>query len=408
MKIIEMTAENIKKIKAIKITPKNNMVVIEGKNAAGKTSALDCIAYALGGKKLIPDSPIRDGEEKAFVEMTIGDYKISRTWTKKGTYLKLENKDGFKSSNPQNMLDAVIGDLSFDPMKFCNYSKTERIDILKKICGLNFSDLEKKHKENYDERTYLNRQLKDIEAQIKPYENTINLTMEADLKTNMRSIEEVEEERKTIEKSNKYIDDTKAKQKNILAKIKEKQIQLTQLETEIYNLRQEEKELNNTDIPEYRNTSNLAEEIHKIIEYQKKQEQYKLYDNLLQKKNNIKDKINEAEKEIHVAKEEKGNRIKNAKMPIAGLGFSTGDVSYNGVEFSEISSAQKIKISMAIAMALNPKIKIIRILNGSLLDSDTMKEIETIAKEKDFQIWVERVSDKKSDNCIYIEEGEIK
>lgn len=37
-----------------------------------------------------------------------------------------------------------------------------------------------------------------------------------------------------------------------------------------------------------------------------------------------------------------------------------------------------------------------------------IKEVEAIAKEKDFQVWVERVADTKSGNSIYIEEGEIK
>ena len=107
-------------------------------------------------------------------------------------------------------------------------------------------------------------------------------------------------------------------------------------------------------------------------------------------------------------KEEKEARIKNAKMPVDGLSFSKGDIAFNGVEFSEISSAQKIKVSMAMAMAMNPKLKVIRILNGSLLDDGAMKAIEEIAVENDFQIFVERVSNQKNPNTIYIEDGQIK
>jgi len=103
---------------------------------------------------------------------------------------------------------------------------------------------------------------------------------------------------------------------------------------------------------------------------------------------------------------EKAERTKNASFPIDGLGFNNGDVSFEGVEFSQISMAQKIKVSMSMAIALNPKMKIVRILNGSLLDDDSMKEIEAIAEEKDYQIWIERVADSKSGNAIYIEDGQ--
>ena len=40
MKIIKLTAENVKRLKAIEITPEGNLVVIGGLNDQGKTSTL--------------------------------------------------------------------------------------------------------------------------------------------------------------------------------------------------------------------------------------------------------------------------------------------------------------------------------------------------------------------------------
>ena len=68
MKIISLQSENIKKIKAVEIRPTDNTVIISGKNGQSKSSVLDSIYYALGGKDKIPSKPIRDGEKKA--EMT--------------------------------------------------------------------------------------------------------------------------------------------------------------------------------------------------------------------------------------------------------------------------------------------------------------------------------------------------
>ncbi len=42
-------------------------------------------------------------------------------------------------------------------------------------------------------------------------------------------------------------------------------------------------------------------------------------------------------------------------------------------------------------MADNPKLKVIRIRQGSLIDSDGMKILAEIAKARDFDVWIEIV-----------------
>jgi ABC-type ATPase with predicted acetyltransferase domain len=95
-------------------------------------------------------------------------------------------------------------------------------------------------------------------------------------------------------------------------------------------------------------------------------------------------------------------------MPIKGLEFADDDVLFEGRSFSDLSQAQQIQVSMAIAIAENPKLKIVRILNGSLLDSDAMKEIKKIAEDNDYQIWIEKVANGPSGgNAVYIEDGQV-
>ena len=50
MKIIRLKAENVKRLHAVEITPEGEVVVVAGKNGAGKSSVLDAITYALAGK----------------------------------------------------------------------------------------------------------------------------------------------------------------------------------------------------------------------------------------------------------------------------------------------------------------------------------------------------------------------
>ena len=49
MKIIELQAENVKRLKAVDITPDGTLQIIGGRNAQGKSAVLDSIWLELSG-----------------------------------------------------------------------------------------------------------------------------------------------------------------------------------------------------------------------------------------------------------------------------------------------------------------------------------------------------------------------
>jgi hypothetical protein len=63
-------------------------------------------------------------------------------------------------------------------------------------------------------------------------------------------------------------------------------------------------------------------------------------------------------------------------------------------------------VSVAIAMAANPKLRVIRIKEGSLLDPDGLALIGAMARDHDYQIWIERV-DASGKVGIVIEDGQV-
>ena len=61
---------------------------------------------------------------------------------------------------------------------------------------------------------------------------------------------------------------------------------------------------------------------------------------------------------------------------------------------------------MAVAMAINPDLRVVIIRDGSLLDTKHMAVIEQMAKDKDFQVWMEIV-DESGEVGVYIEDGQV-
>ncbi len=89
-KIIRIAAQNIKRVEEVEISPAGDVITIGGANAAGKSSTLDALWYAFGGRRVIPDEVIRHGEVRAEVRVVLGGtatggsgdrvYIIERTW----------------------------------------------------------------------------------------------------------------------------------------------------------------------------------------------------------------------------------------------------------------------------------------------------------------------------------------
>ena len=110
-RIVKLQAENIKRLRAVEITPDGNIVRITGRNGQGKSSVLDAIAYALGGQSLVPSKPIREGEKKARAIVTLDNgLTVERRFTEKGTVLEVKREDGAKYGSPQAMIDQMLGE----------------------------------------------------------------------------------------------------------------------------------------------------------------------------------------------------------------------------------------------------------------------------------------------------------
>ncbi|MFA4845648.1 MAG: AAA family ATPase, partial [Patescibacteria group bacterium] len=188
MRIVGFQSENFKKLRVVDITPDANAVLLTGGNEQGKTSLLDGIESVLEGEKVLKRTPkpIRDGEERAFNIVALGEpsydehgnevecrptLKATRTFTAKGSYLKVENIEGAQYKSPQAILDKLVGDLTFDPLAFSNLKDKEQLETLLKLVQipLDLDEWAAERKAVYEGRTALNRVVSDLEGQVKAF-----------------------------------------------------------------------------------------------------------------------------------------------------------------------------------------------------------------------------------------------
>jgi len=404
MKIIELKSSNVKRLKAVELhlDDKQNLVLITGKNGQGKTSILDSIWYALGGKKAVQDKPIRNGEESAEIEIDVNGYLVKRTFTGKDSYLQITNKDGSKYSNPQAFLDYITGNLSFDPLDFSRMDEKKQIAELIKIVGLDLAPLDEKKKKLTEERLFVGRETKML---AKHTDEEIAAAMaikdnpEISVSELSRQVSEETAKHTNFLNAQKYIKELTTFNENIDKQIADLQEKKKQHENQIKKhklTKDTEADIDalNKQIDSAEGENNKIRDAKKILEddakYQAKDAEYK-----------------KLTADIVAVDEEKQTKLSKVKMPIDGLSWDEDKVLYKGIPFAQGSAAEQLRVSMAIAMASNPKLKVILIRDGSLLDADNLKVIEEMARDKDFQVWIEKVDD-TGKLGIYIEDGEVK
>ena len=176
LQIVRLTAENYKRLVAVDIAPDGSIVTLSGKNAQGKTSVLDAIWAALAGgdASRATKQPIRDGQDVAIVRLDLGDYIVTRRWTTDdaGT-LTVEtppSPDGRKQkySSPQRLLDDLVGKRTFDPLAFTRMTAAEQVATLLATVELPFdpAELDRERAGVFDQRTEINRTVKQLEGQL--------------------------------------------------------------------------------------------------------------------------------------------------------------------------------------------------------------------------------------------------
>jgi len=430
MKIISLQAENFKKLHAIEITPDGNFVQITGRNGQGKSSTLDAIWVALAGIGVAPKQPIRKGAEAARIRLDLGEIKVTRHFkaAEDGAYttsLTVESAEGARYPSPQKLLDTLLGAMSFDPLAFSRMDAKSQFDALRKfVPEIDFEAIDRAQLGDYQKRTEINRRLKDAKASAEgirvadtaPVQQIDESALVAKLKEAGDHNSDVtmrQANRQTmaaqIDTREKGCDDIRAQIIDLEEQIQAKKDLLERTITAIEEARTKLK--NAPPLPALIDTAAVAAELNTARANNQRFAEWAADSKKRTELRALAKKLDAESTELTKGMEQrlkdKQAAIAAAQLPIACISFGDGAVLLGDVPFDQASDAEKLRASVEMAMAANPKLRVIRIRDGSLLDEDGLRLIAEMADARDCQVWLERV-DGSGKVGIVLENGEIK
>jgi hypothetical protein len=416
-RIVRLQAENYKKLIAIDIRPGDGAVKIRGDNAQGKSSTLDAIQAAFGGKAAMPSMPVRAGEQEGAIQIELDDgVVILRRFTVdgKGDTIEVTNGDGFKAGSPQQLLNKLYSSVAFDPLAFTLAEADKQFAMLRSVVTLDV-DLDqhaKADKADYEARTLVNRDIKTLEAQLPTLQPQGIVPDEpvdvAALQTRLAAASE----------HNVSIENRRNKQIEFAAALERNRATLAQLQEDKANIERQIAEYVETvqgqaavieQAPALPDPIDVAEVSAQLTAATAANEQFRkkvIYAAEATKLSVLRDQSAALTALLEDREKARTEAIAKADMPVEGLAFGDGIVLFGGVPLDQVSMSEKIRISARIGMALAPKLRVMLVRDASLLSEAGQEALETIAAENDFQLWIEAV-DTSGKIGIVLEDGAV-
>jgi len=397
-------------------------IVLTGDNGQGKTSVLDAVMFALTRKG--SEKPIRNGAESATVALTLSNgsastFTVKRKMKGDNAYLDVTTAEGAKMPSPQKFLDSLIGNLAFDPEAFTRLKAKEQADALRIAVGLNTSDLDDAYKITYAQRTDANRVKDNAEKLYKAAPVVAGAPLEA------KSANELVKERDQLRAEVNMTDTASECRERAEQNIADCEAKIKQLEEQLEIVREAlDKHIidhSNLAIAHEKRkeaTTNHGERIQAIAEelagidahnagVETHNRQIRDRETLRESYQAAIKRSTEIDAEVKRIQGEKEARIASAKFPIPGLSIEDDTVLVNEVPFSDLNTAERIKVSTMIAMAQNPDLKVIFVREGALVSRANLAVLTKLAAERDMQVWIEQFSEQPHEDSIHITEGHI-
>ena len=417
VKITALEAENVKRIKAVALTPSpTGLTIVGGNNNQGKTSVLDALAWALGGDRFRPDAAQRDGAvAPAHLKVKLSNGVVVE---RKGKNASLTVTDPTGRRSGQQLLNAFVEPLALDLPRFMDASDKEKADILLRIIGigseLHTRDLEIKGL--YDKRTFtgqLAAQKKHFadelisypEAPDKPISASDLIRQQQDILArngeNQRKRNQLD---KLIDEKNQLnftLRDLDEKIEDLKEEYEQTQAKFTDLEKQIFQARKSAAQLQDE------STAELEASIRDIEDTNRKVranlEKARAEDEAAQYSGEY-DRLTEA---IQQKRADRMALLNGADLPLPGLSVEDGALTYKGKHWRDMSGSDQLRVAAAIVRRLNPDCGFVLLDKLEQMDMTTLQEFSAWLEAEHLQAIATRVS--TGCECqIIIEDGMVK
>jgi len=398
-KITSLELENIKRIKAVQITPTSSgLTIVGGKNNQGKTSVLDAIMWILGGDRYRPSEPQREGSvTPPYGKITLSNGLVVE---RKGKNSDLKVIDPSGNRAGQQLLNEFISQFALDLPKFMHGNNKEKANTLLQVIGVGdkLYELDQKEKELYNQR----RTIGQIGDQKKKYAAELPVFPEAPNEL-ISASELIRQQQEILARNGE--NQKKRNQLELEAHSSQLQKQIDQLVMEQAKVkkdldiaRMDAADLHDESTAELEKNISDIEEINRKVRVNLDKEKAET------EAQEYAQKYDEYSELLEEVRSERTDLLKGSNLPLEGLSVEDGELTYKGFKWDNLSGADQMKVGVAIVRKLNPKCGFVLLDMLEQMDMDTLNEFGAWLQQENLQVIATRVS--TGDECsIIIEDG---
>lgn len=405
--ITSLELENIKRIKAVQITPTTEgLTIIGGKNNQGKTSVLDAIMWILGGDRYRPSQAQRDGSTvPPYGKITLSNGLIVE---RKGKNSDLKVLDPTGNRAGQQLLNEFISQFALDLPKFMNGNNKEKANTLLQIIGVGdkLYELEQQEKELYNQRRTIGQiadQKKKFAAELPVFPEAPKEPVSASelIKRQQEILArngENQKKRERAEQIKRTVTALEGDVQALTAQLEERMRQLGKAQEDLATAKKSAMDLADESTEELERSIADIEEINRKVRtnLDKEKAEADAADYALQ--------YDSYTEKVEAVRKEKTDLLKGADLPLAGLSVEDGELTYNGYKWDNLSGSDQMKVGVAIVRKLNPKCGFVLLDKLEQMDPETLGEFGAWLAAEGLQAIATRVS--TGGECsILIEDG---
>ena len=410
VKIAALEAENVKRIKAVALTPSpTGLTIVGGNNNQGKTSVLDALAWALGGEKFRPTAAVRDGALAPPHLKVILSNGVVVERRGKNSSLTVTDPTGQRSG--QQLLNAFVEPLALDLPHFMQASDKDKADTLLNIIGVGdaLTGLDREIKALYDRRTVIGQ----IGAQKRHAAEELTEYPDAPSEP-VSAIELIQQQQEILlhnadnQRQRMKLAQLEEQEKQLGRRVQELSQELEMVEHQLTAVQQDVQDATKTMAQlQDESTAELEQSIRNVEEINRQVSANLAKSKAQDEAERYAQEYTALTEQIKAKRTARIDLLNGADLPLTGLGVEDGSLTYNGKHWQDMSGSDQLRVATAIVRRLNPDCGFVLLDKLEQMDLATLAEFGSWLQAEGLQAIATRVS--TGGECqIIIEDGRVK